>query len=223
MSLILNIETATKNCSVSLAENGKIIALKEVNDGNYSHAENLHVFIQDVLNEANKTFKNIDAVAVSKGPGSFTGLRIGVSSAKGLCYALEIPLIATSTLQALALQVNQEEGLVIPMLDARRMEVYSAVFSSDNTQVREIQTQILDENSFSSYLDENIVYFIGDGVLKTKEIITHKNTFFIDDKLPSANEMAQLSYNKFQIKDFEDVAYFEPFYLKDFVTNAKKK
>jgi len=223
MSLILNIETATKNCSVSLAENGKIIALKEVNDGTYSHAENLHVFIQDVLKEANKILKNLDAVAVSKGPGSFTGLRIGVSSVKGLCYALDIPLIAISTLQALALQVNKEEGLVIPMLDARRMEVYSAVFSSDNSQVREIQAQVLDENSFTSYLNENTVYFIGDGVVKTKEIITHKKAFFIDDKLPSANEMAQLSYEKFQQKNFEDVAYFEPFYLKDFVTTAKRK
>ncbi|PHR70444.1 MAG: tRNA (adenosine(37)-N6)-threonylcarbamoyltransferase complex dimerization subunit type 1 TsaB [Lutibacter sp.] len=223
MSLILNIETATKNCSVSLAENGKIIALKEVNDGGYSHAENLHVFVQDVLKEVNMTLKNVDAVAVSKGPGSFTGLRIGVSTVKGLCYALDIPLISTSTLQALALQVTKEKGLVIPMLDARRMEVYSAVFNTDNSLVREIQAQVLDENSFATYLENNDVYFIGDGVSKTKEIITHKNAFFIDDKLPSANEMAQLSFDKFQQKDFEDVAYFEPFYLKDFVTNAKKK
>lgn len=223
MSLILNIETATKNCSVSLAENGKTITLKEVNDGGYSHAENLHVFIQDVLKEANKTLKNVDAVAVSKGPGSFTGLRIGVSTVKGLCYALEIPLISTSTLKSLALQVNTNDGLVVPMLDARRMEVYSAVFTSDNSEVREIQAQILDINSFEKYLDKNKVYFIGDGVTKTKEIITHTNAFFIDGKLPSANEMAQLSYQKFLQKDFEDVAYFEPFYLKNFVTTAKRK
>jgi tRNA threonylcarbamoyladenosine biosynthesis protein TsaB len=223
MSLILNVETATKNCSVSLAENGTIIALKEVNDGAYSHAENLHVFIQDVFKQADTSLKNIDAVAVSKGPGSFTGLRIGVSAVKGLCYALDVPLISTSTLQALAWQVKKENGLVIPMLDARRMEVYSAVFNSDNLQVREIQAQILDENSFAAYLENNEVYFIGDGVPKTKEIITHKNAFFIDGELPSANEMAKLSFDKFQQKDFEDVAYFEPFYLKDFVTNAKKK
>ncbi len=222
MSLILNIETATKNCSVSLAENGKTIALKEVNDGSYSHAENLHVFIQDVLKDANKSLKDVAAVAVSKGPGSFTGLRIGVSTVKGLCYALDVPLIATNTLQALALQVTKEKGLIIPMLDARRMEVYSAVFNTDNSQVREIQAQILDDTSFATYLDTNEVYFIGDGVAKTKEIITHKNAFFIDDKLPSANEMAKLSFDKFQQKDFEDVAYFEPFYLKDFVTNAKR-
>lgn len=223
MSLILNIETATKNCSVSLAKNGKTIALKEVNDGGYSHAENLHVFIQDVLVQANKTLKSVDAVAVSKGPGSFTGLRIGVSTVKGLCYALEIPLISTSTLKALALQVNTNDGFIVPMLDARRMEVYSAVFTSDNSEVREIQAQILDIHSFEEYLDKNKVYFIGDGVAKTKEIISHKNAFFIDDKLPSANEMAQLSFDKFLQKDFEDVAYFEPFYLKDFVTTAKRK
>ncbi len=222
MSLILNIETATKNCSVSLADNGKVIALKEVNDGNYSHAENLHVFIQDVLKQANKSLKNVDAVAVSRGPGSFTGLRIGVSTVKGLCYALDVPLISTSTLQALALQVNKEKGLVIPMLDARRMEVYSAIFNVDNSQVREIQAQVLDENSFVAYLENKDVYFIGDGVAKTKEIINHQNAFFIDDKLPSANEMVQLSFDKFQQKDFEDVAYFEPFYLKDFVTTAKR-
>ena len=121
------------------------------------------------------------------------------------------------------MQVTKEKGLVIPMLDARRMEVYSAVFNTNNSQVREIQAQVLAENSFESYLESNEVYFIGDGVSKTKEIITHKNAFFIDDKLPSANEMGQLSFKKFQQKDFEDVAYFEPFYLKDFVTNAKKK
>jgi len=223
MVIILNIETATKNCSVSLAENGKVIALQELNNGNYSHAEKLHVFIQDVLNTTNKSLKNIDAIAISKGPGSYTGLRIGVSSAKGLCYALDIPMIATNTLKTLALQVDKEDGIIVPMLDARRMEVYSAVFSSDNKTVREIEAQVLDKTSFSEYLDNQKVYFIGDGVPKTKEIITHKNAFFIDDKLPSANEIAQLSYDKFQQKNFEDVAYFEPFYLKDFVTTAKRK
>lgn len=222
MAIILNIETATKNCSVSLAENGKVIALQELNNGNYSHAEKLHVFIQDVLKKANKSLKNVDAIAISKGPGSYTGLRIGVSSAKGLCYALDIPLIATNTLKTLALQVDKQNGIIVPMLDARRMEVYSAVFSSDNKMLREIQAQVLDETSFAEYLNNQKVYFIGDGVPKTREIITHKNAFFIDDKLPSANEMAQLSYDKFVNNDFENVAYFEPFYLKDFVTTSKR-
>jgi tRNA threonylcarbamoyladenosine biosynthesis protein TsaB len=223
MSLILNIETATKNCSVSLAESGKVIAIKELNDGNYSHAEKLHVFINEVLKVAKKSMKDVDAVAVSKGPGSFTGLRIGVSSVKGLCYALNIPLISVDTLKALATQLNIDSGFVVSMLDARRMEVYSAVFDIKNNLIRAIEAQILNEDSFADYLKNNEVYFIGDGVPKTKEIITHKNAVFIDDKLPSANEMAQLSFDKFQKKIFEDVAYFEPFYLKDFVVTTKKK
>tara|TARA_B110000046_G_scaffold181687_1_gene214309 strand:- start:1102 stop:1776 length:675 start_codon:yes stop_codon:yes gene_type:complete len=223
MSLILNIETATKNCSVSLAESGKVIAIKELNDGNYSHAEKLHVFINEVLKVAKKSMKDVDAVAVSKGPGSFTGLRIGVSSAKGLCYALNIPLISIDTLESLSCQLVVESGCIVPMLDARRMEVYSAVFDIKNNLIRAIEAQILNEDSFADYLKNNEVYFIGDGVPKTKEIITHKNAVFIDDKLPSANEMAQLSFDKFQKKIFEDVAYFEPFYLKDFVVTTKKK
>lgn len=225
MSLILNIETATKNCSVSLAENGKVIAIKELNDGNYSHAEKLHVFIDQVMTISNKSLSELDAVAVSKGPGSYTGLRIGVSSVKGLCYALNIPLISVDTLESLSKQVENQEGFIIPMLDARRMEVYSAIFDTTHHQKREIKAEVLDANSFKEYLDKNKVHFIGDGVGKTKEIINHSNAFFIDDKLPSANEMAELSFAKFQKKIFENTAYFEPFYLKDFVvtTSTKKK
>jgi len=222
LAFILNIETSTKNCSVSLSENGKIIALKEINDGNYSHAEKLHVFIDSVLNEAGIKLQQLDAVAISKGPGSFTGLRIGVSAAKGLCFALDIPLISINTLQSLALQVDTEKGAIIPMLDARRMEVYSAVFDMDYNQIKETEAQILDETSFQNYLEDDNVYFIGDGVPKTKEIISHPNAFFIDDKLPSANEMAMLAFQKFNQNDFENSAYFEPFYLKDFVANKKK-
>lgn len=221
MALILNIETSTKNCSVSLSEKGEVIAIKELNDGNYSHAEKLHVFIEDILKESNKQFSELSAIAVSKGPGSYTGLRIGVSAAKGLCFVLDIPLISVSTLQSLALQAPKAEGLIIPMLDARRMEVYSAVFDSDNNIIRAIQAEVLDETSFTTYLENYQVTFIGDGVSKTKEIIVHPNAFYIDDKLPSAKEMSSLSYNKFKKQDFEDVAYFEPFYLKDFVTGKK--
>lgn len=223
MALILNIETSTKNCSVSLSDEGNIIALKELNDGNYSHAEKLNVFIDAVMNDTDKTVNNLNAVAISKGPGSFTGLRIGVSSAKGLCYALDIPLISVSTLRSLALQVDVENGFVIPMLDARRMEVYSAAFDSENNQIREIEAEILTENSFENYLNKKLTYFIGDGVTKTSEIIAHQNAVFIADKLPSAREMAKLSYIKYLNNDFEDVAYFEPFYLKDFLITTKKK
>ena len=222
MILILNIETATKNCSVSLAENGNIIALKELNDGNYSHAEKLHVFIDDVLKTSNKSIDEVDAIAISKGPGSYTGLRIGVSAAKGLCFALNKPLISILTLEALAHQVNSNDGVIVAMLDARRMEVYSAIFDSNYNQIRETEAQILDDNAFAEYLEKGKVYFIGDGVEKTKDLIKHNNAVFIEEKLPSANEMASLSYNKYKISDMDDVAYFEPYYLKDFVALKPK-
>ncbi|PCH51891.1 MAG: tRNA (adenosine(37)-N6)-threonylcarbamoyltransferase complex dimerization subunit type 1 TsaB [Flavobacteriaceae bacterium] len=223
MAFILNIETATKNCSVSISKNGETIVLKELNSGEYSHAEKLHEFIKQVADETGIELSELKAVAVSKGPGSYTGLRIGVSAAKGLCFALDIPLIAIDTLQALALSTLISEGLIIPLLDARRMEVYSAVFNSENEIKREVKAEIISEDSFITYLNEQKVYFVGDGVEKCKGILTHKNAIFIDDKLPSANEMSKLSFEKFKKNDIEDVAYFEPFYLKDFVAIKPKK
>jgi len=222
VALILNIETTTTNCSVSISIEGKTVFLKQDNNKNYSHAESLHVFIDTVLKESKTTIADIDAIAVSKGPGSYTGLRIGVSAAKGLCFALNKPLISVPTLQSLAYQVNMEDGIIVPMLDARRMEVYSAIFNSDYNQIRETEAEILDESSFKDYLDKGKVYFIGNGVEKTKAIITHPNAIFIDDKLPSATHMGLLAYNKYKISDFEDVAYFEPYYLKDFVALKAK-
>jgi tRNA threonylcarbamoyladenosine biosynthesis protein TsaB len=188
LSLILNIETSTKNCSVSLTEFGSVIALKQINDGKYSHNENLHSFIVAILKEADKKIDELEAVAISKGPGSYTGLRIGVSAAKGLCFSLDIPLISISTLQSLALQVQVEDAYIVSMLDARRMEVYSAVYDEKNVLVREIRAEILEENSFEEFLRQKTVYFIGDGVEKTKVLISHKNAVFIDDKLPTANK-----------------------------------
>ncbi len=220
---ILNIETATTNCSVSLSQGGETIVLKEDYDKNYSHAERLHIYIDEVLKEAKVSSGNIEAIAVSKGPGSYTGLRIGVSAAKGLCYALDKPLISVSTLEALAHQVTTcDEAVIISMLDARRMEVYSAVFDADYNQIRETEAQILDESSFKDYLEAGNVYFIGNGVEKAKTLIKHPNAIFIDGKLPSANEMSLLAYNKYKINDTEDVAYFEPYYLKDFVALKPK-
>ena len=223
MAYILNIETATTNCSVSVAKDGKTIALKEDYDNGYSHAEKLHVYIDEVLKEAQIEKQQLDAIAVSKGPGSYTGLRIGVSAAKGLCFALDIPLIAVSTLEALAHQVKAENGLIIPMLDARRLEVYSAIFNSDYQEVRAIEAQVLDENSFSEYLKEGKVYFIGNGVKKTMDLITNQNAVFIEEKLPSANQMSILSFEAYKKSNIQDVAYFEPFYLKDFVAVKSKK
>ena len=210
MSLILSIETATTNCSVSVSKAGKTIVLKEDYDKSYSHAERLHVYIDAVLKEADILSKDLD------------GLRIGVSSAKGLCFALDKPLISIATLKALAHQVECEEGVIVSMLDARRMEVYSAIFDSNYNEIRDTQAQILDENSFKDYLEKGNVFFIGNGVEKTKALIEHPNAIFIEDKLPSANEMGLLAYNKHKKNDIEDVAYFEPYYLKDFVALKPK-
>lgn len=222
MSYILNIETATTNCSVSLSKEGETFILKEDYGNGYSHAERLHVYIEEVLEQANLSLKDIDAVAISKGPGSYTGLRIGVSTAKGLCFAADKPLISISTLEALAHQVKVDDGIIIPMLDARRMEVYSAVFDTNHKQIREVQAQVLDESSFADYLALGKVYFIGNGVEKTKTLIEHPNAIFIEGKLPSANEMSQLAFDKYKKDDIEDVAYFEPYYLKDFIAIKPK-
>lgn len=224
MALILSIETATKNCSVALSNGGDVLALKELSEEKFSHAEKLHSFILDVVKHANFELSDLDAIAVSKGPGSYTGLRIGVSTAKGLCYALDIPLIAIPTLESLARQVRSEaESIIIPLLDARRMEVYSAVYSSTYVQIRETQAQVIEAMSFSDYLNSSKVIFLGDGSTKTKEAISHKNAIFMDGRLPSAKEMAPLAHDKFDRHDFEDLAYFEPFYLKDFVAGKPKK
>ena len=217
MALILNIETTTTNCSVSLSKKGETLVLREDYNVNYSHAESLHVFIDEVVKSAKIDLSNIDAIAVSKGPGSYTGLRIGVSAAKGLCYALDKPLISVSTLESLSYQVKIDQGFVVPMLDARRMEIYSAVFEANLNQVREIRAEILDENSFSEYLSKEKVYFIGNGVEKAKTVIRNENAIFIENKLPSANELGNLAYQKYLKSEFEDVAYFEPYYLKDFI------
>lgn len=223
MCYILSIETTTTNCSVSLSKNGGTLILKEDYNTNYSHAETLHVYIDEVITSAKIKLSDIDAVAVSKGPGSYTGLRIGVSAAKGLCFSLDKPLISVSTLKALAHQVHIKTGIIIPMLDARRMEVYSAVFDSKFKEIREIQAQILEEQSFAEYLEKGEVYFIGNGVEKTKTLIQHKNAIFIDGKLPSANEMSKLAFEKYSTNNFEYLAYFEPYYLKDFIALKPKK
>ncbi|PKG53248.1 MULTISPECIES: tRNA (adenosine(37)-N6)-threonylcarbamoyltransferase complex dimerization subunit type 1 TsaB [Olleya] len=223
MAYILNIETSTTNCSVSLSNKGETLVLKEDYGNGYSHAEKLHVYIEAVLKEANITSSQLEAIAVSKGPGSYTGLRIGVSAAKGLAYALNIPLISISTLEALAHQVSADSGCIVPMLDARRLEVYSAIFDKDYNVVRAIEAQILNESAFEKELASGKVYFVGDGVEKTKILLNSPNAIFIENKLPSADQMSALSFNKYKKSDIEDVAYFEPYYLKDFVAIKSKK
>jgi len=221
MAYILNIETATKNCSVAIALDGKTILCREIAEVGYSHAEKLHVFIESILSDVQITFKDLSAIAISQGPGSYTGLRIGVSAAKGLCFALEIPLIAIDTLAVLASRVIVLEGLIIPMIDARRMEVYSAVFNFKLDRIREVQAEILDSNSFSDLAEK--VYFVGDSSEKAKNILSKSNFIFLESIIyPSANEMSVLSFRKFSKQDFVDLAYFEPYYLKDFLITTKK-
>lgn len=216
MAYILNIETATKNCSVALAKDGEIIVCREIAEMGYSHAEKLHVFIEEILIEANLKFSDLKAIAVSQGPGSYTGLRIGVSAAKGLCYALDIPLIAVDTLEILASQISIKEGVIVPMIDARRMEVYSAIFDKNHQKIRETKAEILNEESFSD-MNETI-YFVGDSSQKAKTLLQKDNFVFVDNVIyPSAKQMTKKSYTLFTNNRFEDVAYFEPFYLKDFM------
>lgn len=221
MAYILSIETSTTNCSVALAKNGQLISLVEDDQKHYSHAEQLHLFIERVVVESGLTMSSLDAIAVSKGPGSYTGLRIGVSAAKGLCYALNVPLISLSTLKILAKQVEQKQTHypIIPMIDARRMEVYTAVFDFQFEELSKIEAKILDPDSFQSYFDTHEkIYFIGNGVSKFREICKNaKQAFFIEEKNPSAKQMCKLAHGLYEKQNFEDVAYFEPYYLKDFV------
>jgi tRNA threonylcarbamoyladenosine biosynthesis protein TsaB len=215
MAYILNIETSTKNCSVALAKDGEKLVSREIAEMGYSHAEKLHVFIEEILSEANLQFSALDAIAVSQGPGSYTGLRIGVSAAKGLCYALNIPLIAVDTLEILASQISIEKGLIVPMIDARRMEVYAAIFDKNHQKIRKTKAEILTVDSFSEL--KETIYFIGDSSQKAKTILQKENFIFVENVIyPSAKQMTKKSYTLFTNNHFEDVAYFEPFYLKDF-------
>ena len=219
MSYILNIESSTTNCSISLANNGELISIRELNEKNYSHSTKLHSFIEEVLKNSNITVNKLSAIAVSSGPGSYTGLRIGVSAAKGLCYALQIPLISVPTLKVLARQLNiQREDLIIPVMDARRDEVYSAVYNSEYELVRNIFPEIIDSESFIELAKENKLYFIGNGQEKCERLIRkNSNLIFSNyDTFPSSKEMVLISYEKFKKLKFEDVAYFEPDYLKKF-------
>lgn len=222
MSYILNIETATKNCSVAIAKDGVTLRCNEIAEAGYSHAEKLHVFIESLLLELKLSYTDLTAIAVSQGPGSYTGLRIGVSAAKGLCYALGIPLIALDTLAVLAAQLDIPEGLIVPMIDARRMEVYSEIFDAQHQRIRSTQAEIITENSFGDYSEK--LYFIGDCAEKCQTVLNRPNFIFEEAIVyPSANQMGKLSYEKYKKNDTVNVAYFEPLYLKDFVTTAPGK
>lgn len=221
MARILCIETSTKVCSVGLAEQGSIVSLKEDLSHRYSHAENVNVFVQEVLGDI--SFHTIDAVAVSAGPGSYTGLRIGVSTAKGICFGRNVPLISINPLRAMSTQVQAPpNSLRIPMIDARRMEVFCAGFDENDRAKFETRAEVIDENSFIDFQSAERILFFGDGAEKCRSVLDSKKFEFIEI-YASAMGMAQLAEAKYSNKEFEDLAYFEPFYLKDFVAGKPKK
>jgi len=232
LGLILCLETATPVCSVALVREGEILSQRESTAGN-DHAALLSLFVTEVLADAGLDIKSLDAIAVSMGPGSYTGLRIGASAAKGYCYALDKPLIAIPTLQAMAdgmrieIQSANEEMpaklCFCPMLDARRMEVYSALYDSDNQCLREVEAEVLDENSFADFLRDHNVLFFGSGALKTQALLGENPAARFDLSYQhGAANIARIAEQKFIKKEFEDMAYFEPFYLKDFVAGKPR-
>jgi tRNA threonylcarbamoyladenosine biosynthesis protein TsaB len=232
--LILHMETATDICSVAISEGDRQLSLVE-SGPERSHATLLNPFIRKSLKEAGREFSQISAVAVSKGPGSYTGLRIGVSTAKGIAYALEIPLLATGTLENMAhgilihpglKEIQQQFGdqlLLCPMLDARRMEVYTCFFSSDLAVQREVSADIITSESYRELLDRHHICFFGNGSSKCRELLDHPHAHFLEGIETSAAHMIHPVLFRFRHQQFEDVAYFEPFYLKDFIATIPRK
>ena len=227
MSCILNIETSTSVCSVAASQDGQTIFVKEDLKGP-SHAVSLGVFVDEALSFIDSHAIPLDAVAVSCGPGSYTGLRIGVSMAKGVCYGRDIPLIGIPTVEILCVPILlyhelPDNALLCPMIDARRMEVYAAVYDRALEMKRDITAEIIDENSFLEFLEKQPVYFFGNGAAKCRDKIVHPNAHFIDDIHPLAKMMFPLAEKAVALKDYKDVAYFEPFYLKEFIASQPKK
>lgn len=228
MSCILNIETSTDVCSVAISDNGQVIFNKEDHSGP-NHAVKLGVYVDEALSFIDAHGIPLEAVAVSCGPGSYTGLRIGVSMAKGICYGRDVKLISIPTLELMAVPVligehpAEEDALIVPMLDARRMEVYAKMMDRALKEVRPIQADIVDADTYKEYLDRGTVYFFGNGAEKCMEVINHPNARLVKGIEPLAKNMAPLAEKRFVEGKFEDVAYFVPFYLKDFVAKMPKK
>ena len=220
MCIILNIETSSQNCSVSISESGKIIGLEEQYFEKYSHSKSLHVFIDKLFKKTKLSPNDLSAVAISEGPGSYTGLRIGVSAAKGICFPLDIPLIALDTMHILSRKIECCNGYIISAMDARRDEIYCAIFQSNNCKIPELivkaDTMILSSDSFLDYYKSSTVNFVGNCNKKIMNFLNHKNIIFSDFALPSANEMGILSNLNYTKKQFVDIAEFQPKYLKDF-------
>ena len=232
MGRILHIETATRVCSVALSRGGELLAIRESEEKNI-HSSVITLFIDEVMKETGMGFRDLDAVSVSKGPGSYTGLRIGISTAKGICYAADKPLIAIGTLEALAWgardMLRQKgrgvgEGILFcPMIDARRMEVYNALYDHELLEIRETKAEIITAASFQEYLSSKQIWFTGDGAEKCRDIFSdHPNAHFTDHPMPSAKYLIALAEDRYRAGQFEDTAYFEPFYLKDFIPGIPK-
>ena len=226
MEKIILLETSTSRCSAALAVGGEVVAYKE--DNTREHASLTAPLVKELLDGQGWKVRDCDAVCVSMGPGSYTGLRVGVSTAKGLCFGAGIPLLALSSLDILCAQARQEGLLpqgcrwIVPMIDARRMEVYTALYTPEGKQVTPIEAKIVDAGSFAGQIGDGPVLFIGDGAGKCREVLTGPNAFFIQDS-PKASAMALPAHRAWNEKRFEDIAYFEPFYLKEFVTTVSRK
>lgn len=219
MAYLLNIESTSTVCSVAVSENNTLLAIKEINDG-FTHAENLHLFIQSVMRQAGLTLSQLHAISISSGPGSYTGLRIGYASAKGLAYALNIPLIKVDTLQSMSLFVInsvKNDAYYCPLIDARRMEVYYAIHNLELIEIQKPANLVIAENTVSLFDLDKDIYFFGDGLEKSKSMFSQlKRANFIENIVPSSNHLISLAFDKFRKNEFEDLAYTEPFYLKDF-------
>ena len=227
MAYIISIETATPVGSVALHNNGELISIKENNDQR-KHGENITLFVDEVIKEAGITLQQVNAIAVSKGPGSYTGLRIGVSAAKGLCYGLNVPLISVNTLEGLASHkalnsYKEKDFLFCPMIDARRMEVFCKLYNTTGEEIQETKALVIDELSFQAQLNQQKIVFFGSGADKCNTTIKHPNAIFVNGIEASAKAVGEIAYQKYLNQQFEDVAYFEPFYLKEFVATVSKK
>jgi tRNA threonylcarbamoyladenosine biosynthesis protein TsaB len=222
MPLILSLETSSDVCSVALHQNGKIVREIVVRE-TQAHAEKLAPAIHELLSVTSRSFKELNAIAISAGPGSYTGLRIGASTAKGICFAMDLPLISIPTLELMAFTAVGSVtpgALLCPMIDARRMEVYCQVFDSTLNTILPATAKVIDESSFNELLDVQKVFFFGNGADKCREVLRHPNAVFLDNIVPLASLMGEVAHTRFQKKEFEDMEKFKPFYLKDFV--AKK-
>jgi tRNA threonylcarbamoyladenosine biosynthesis protein TsaB len=229
MALILNIETATPLCSVALCRDGEIISLMETREEK-AHASSLTVFIEKILKENNVRIADLDAVAAGKGPGSYTGLRIGISTAKGLCYGANIPLIAVSTLHIMFqyillqnIQFSDAQAKYCPMIDARRMEVFTCILNARGEEIESVSARIIDSDTYKTSLEQNRMVFFGSGMEKCRDLLNHPNALFVPDISPHASALAKIAEKKFREREFENIAYFEPFYLKDFIATIPKK